>query len=383
MAQKDLYEILGIQKSATQAEIKKAFKRTAMKFHPDRNADDPTAQDKFKEAQMAYEILKDERKRQMYDQYGFDAVSGQGGGAGGPGGFGGGFQGDVGDIFGDIFSDIFGGGRRGGGRSAGPQRGRDVQIEMTVELEEAINGVNKEITIPTMVSCEPCHGSGSKDGETKTCQTCNGIGQVRMQQGMFSVQQACPDCRGQGTIISNPCGSCGGQGRKQENSKLNVKIPAGVDEGDRIRLSGKGEAGPQGGPAGDLYVDIHVMPHKIFIRDGDSLYCDMPIEFTTACLGGEIEVPTLSGKVKLKVPAETQSGKQFRLRGKGVKSVRSHSTGDLYCKVTVETPVNLSAEQKDLLKKLDQTIRDSGDKNNPRRKGWFDNVKSFLDKMTG
>ena len=299
-----------------------------------------------------------------------------------PGGFGGGFQGDVGDIFGDIFSDIFGGGRRGG-RSAGPQRGRDVQIEMTVELEEAINGVNKEITIPTMVSCEPCNGTGSKDGEKKTCQTCNGMGQVRMQQGMFSVQQTCPDCRGQGQMISNPCGSCGGQGRKQEKRKLNVKIPAGVDQGDRIRLSGKGEAGPMGGPAGDLYVDIHVMPHKIFRREGDSLYCEMPIDFVTACLGGEIKIPTLSGEVKLKVPAETQSGKQFRLRGKGVKSVRSHSTGDLFCRVNVETPVNLSAEQKELLEKLNQTIKDAGDKNNPRRKGWFDNVKSFLDKMTG
>lgn len=382
MAQKDLYEILGVQKSATQAEIKKAFKRTAMKFHPDRNTDDPSAQDKFKEAQVAYEVLKDQQKRQTYDQYGFDAVSGQGGG--GPGGFGGGFQGDVGDIFGDIFSDIFGGGgRRGGGRSAGPQRGRDVQIEMTVELEEAINGINKEINIPTMVSCDPCNGSGSKDGETQSCQTCNGIGQVRMQQGMFSVQQACPDCRGQGTIISNPCGQCGGQGRRQENRKLSVKIPAGVDQGDRIRLSGKGEAGPKGGPAGDLYVDIHVLPHEIFIREGDSLFCEMPIEFTTACLGGEIKVPTLSGEVKLKVPAETQSGKQFRLRGKGVKSVRSHSTGDLFCKVNVETPVNLSSEQKELLEQLAQTIQDAGDKNNPKRKGWFDNVKSFLDKVTG
>lgn len=381
MAQKDLYETLGIKKSATAAEIKKAFKRTAMKHHPDRNGDDPSAQDKFKEAQMAYEILKDDKKRQTYDQFGFDAVSGQGGGGRGHGA---GFQGDVGDIFGDIFSDIFGGGgRRGGGRSAGPQRGRDVQIEMTVELEEAINGINKEINIPNMVACDPCHGSGSKDGEVKSCQTCNGIGQVRMQQGMFSVQQACPDCHGKGSMISNPCGSCGGEGRRKENSKLNVKIPAGVDQGDRIRLSGKGEAGPQGGAAGDLYVDIHVLPHKIFVREGDSLFCEMPIDFSTACLGGEIKVPTLSGEVKLKVPNETQSGKQFRLRGKGVKSVRSHSTGDLYCKVNVETPVNLSSEQKDLLKAFDKTIKASGDKNNPRGKGWFDNVKSFLDKMTG
>ncbi|WP_154222076.1 molecular chaperone DnaJ [Marinicella rhabdoformis] len=382
MAQKDLYKILGIEKSATAAEIKKAFKRTAMKLHPDRNADDPSAQDKFKEAQMAYEILKDEQKRQAYDQYGFDAVSGQGGGQG-PGGFGGGgFHGDVGDMFGDIFSDIFGGGGRGRGRQ-GPQRGRDVQIEMTVELEEAINGVSKEINIPTMVSCDPCHGTGSKDGKTSTCSTCGGVGQVRMQQGMFSVQQACPDCKGQGQTISNPCGSCHGQGRKQEKTKLNVKIPAGVDQGDRIRLSGKGEAGPQGGPAGDLYVDIHVIPHKIFVREGDHLFCEMPIDFATACLGGEIIVPTLTGEVKLKVPAETQSGKQFRLRGKGVKSIRSHSTGDLHCKVNVETPVSLSGEQKDLIEQLDKTIKASGDKNNPRKKGWFDNVKSFLDKMTG
>ncbi len=378
MAQKDLYKILGVSKSATQAEIKKAFKKTAMKYHPDRNADDPTAQDKFKEAQMAYEILKDEQKRQMYDQYGFDAVSGQGGR--GPGGFGGGFQGDVGDIFGDIFSDIFGGSSR---RRQGPQRGRDVQIEMTVELEEAIQGISKEINIPTMVSCDPCHGTGSKDGKTSTCSTCGGIGQVRMQQGMFSVQQTCPDCHGKGQNISNPCGHCGGQGRRKENTRLNVKIPAGVDQGDRIRLSGKGEAGPQGGPAGDLYVDINVLPHKIFVRDGDHLYCEMPIDFATACLGGEILVPTLTGEVKLKVPTETQSGKQFRLRGKGVKSIRSHSVGDLHCKVIVETPINLSSEQKDLIKQLDETIKDSGDKNNPKKKGWFDNVKSFLDKMTG
>lgn len=378
---KDLYKILGVNQSASQADIKKAYRRLAMKYHPDRAGDDPSAQDKFKEAKMAYEILKDERKRQMYDQYGFDAVSGQNGGGPG-GGFGGGFQGDVGDIFGDIFSDIFGGGRRGG-RSAGPQRGHDMQVEMEIDLEEAISGVEKEITLPTMTSCEPCNGTGSKDGKKDTCQTCGGVGQVRMQQGMFSVQQTCPDCRGQGSTISNPCSHCGGQGRRQESTNLNVKIPSGVDAGDRIRLTGKGEAGPQGGPAGDLYVDIRVKPHDIFTRQGDDLHCEIPVDFTTACLGGELNVPTLSGAVKLKVPAETQSGKQFRIRGKGVQSVRSHSTGDLYCKVHVETPVNLNNEQKDLLNQFSQTIQKSGDKNNPRRSGWFDNVKSFLDKMTG
>lgn len=378
---KDLYKILGVNQSASQADIKKAYRRLAMKYHPDRAGDDASAQDKFKEAKMAYEILKDERKRQMYDQYGFDAVSGQNGGGPG-GGFGGGFQGDVGDIFGDIFSDIFGGGRRGG-RSAGPQRGHDMQVEMEIDLEEAISGVEKEITLPTMTSCEPCNGTGSKDGKKDTCQTCGGVGQVRMQQGMFSVQQTCPDCRGQGSTISNPCSHCGGQGRRQGSTNLNVKIPSGVDAGDRIRLTGKGEAGPQGGPAGDLYVDIRVKTHDIFTRQGDDLHCEIPVDFTTACLGGELNVPTLSGAVKLKVPAETQSGKQFRIRGKGVQSVRSHSTGDLYCKVHVETPVNLNSEQKDLLNQFSQTIQKSGDKNNPRRSGWFDNVKSFLDKMTG
>lgn len=375
MANKDLYQILGVNKNATAAELKKAYRRLAMKYHPDRNADDAQAQEKFKEAKMAYEILKDEQKRSTYDQFGFDAVSGQAASGGG-----GGFHGDVGDIFGDIFSDIFGGGRS---RRQGPQRGRDVQIEISVELEEAIKGVSKELNIPTMVSCSFCNGSGSKDGKTQTCSTCGGIGQVRMQQGMFSVQQTCPDCQGKGQIIKNPCEHCGGQGRRTENRKLNVKVPAGVDQGDRIRLSGKGEAGPQGGPAGDLYVDINVLPHKIFTREGDHLFCEMPIDFSTACLGGEIVVPTLSGEVRLKVPAETQSGKQFRLRGKGVQSVRSHSVGDLHCKIHVETPVNLSSEQKKLIRQLEKTIKAAGDRNNPRKKGWFDNVKSFLDRLKG
>lgn len=378
MSQKDLYKILGVNKDASSAEMKKAYRRLAMKYHPDRNANDPEAQEKFKEAKLAYEILKDDQKRAAYDQFGYDAVTGNGAGGGG---FQGGFSGDVGDIFGDIFSDIFGGGR--GREPSGAQRGRDVQIQMTIELEEAIKGITKEIKLPTLVNCEICKGSGSKDGQVKTCHTCGGAGRVRMQQGMFSVQQTCPDCKGQGSSIANPCGECRGQGRVQQDTKLNVKIPAGVDEGDRIRLSGKGEAGAQGGPTGDLYVDIHVKTHNIFTREGDSLFCEMPIDFPTAALGGEIVVPTLSGEVKLKVPAETQSGKQFRLRGKGVKSIRSHSTGDLYCQVNVETPVSLSAQQKDLIEKLADSIQESGDRNSPRKKGWFDNVKSFLDRMTG
>ncbi len=380
MQEKDLYKLLGVGKDADQAELKKAYRRLAMKYHPDRNADDPAAQEKFKEIKFAYEVLKDEQKRAAYDQFGFDAITGQAGaGPGGAGGFGG-FSGDVGDIFGDIFSDIFGGGRRR--QPGGAQRGRDLQIEMTLELEEAVAGTHKEINIPTMVSCEGCNGSGSQDGQVKKCQTCQGMGRVRMQQGMFSVQQTCPDCHGSGNVISNPCSQCNGQGRRRENTRLNVKIPAGVDNGDRIRLSGKGEAGAAGGPAGDLYVDVRVKPHPIFSREGDTLRCEMPIDFATAALGGEIHVPTLSGQVKLKIPAETQSGKNFRLKGKGVQSVRSHARGDLYCRVTVETPVNLTGEQKRQIRELDNSLKDGGKKHCPQSSSWLDKVKSFMDKLT-
>ena len=352
MSKPDYYELLGVDKSANDAELKKAYRRLAMKHHPDRNPDDPAAEAKFKEAKEAYDILSDAEKRSAYDQFGHAAfeggMGGGGGGAAGAGGFG--------DIFGDMFGDIFGGGA-GGGRQR-QRRGSDLRYNMELSLEEAVRGVEKSVTIPRMSGCKTCHGSGAKAGSTpKQCGTCNGQGQVRIQQGFFSVQQTCPQCQGNGTIISDPCNDCHGQGRIKENKKLSVKIPAGVDEGDQIRLSGEGENGGTGGINGDLYVSVTLKPHAIFTREGVDLHCTVPISYSTLALGGEFEVPTLDGRAKLKIPAGTQSAKMFRLRGKGVKNVRNAGfVGDLYCEVSVETPVNLTKRQKELLQELDDSI---------------------------
>ena len=375
MSKRDYYEVLGLSKDASERDIKKAYKRLAMKLHPDRNKGDKGKEEEFKEVKEAYEILNDDQKRAAYDQYGHAAF--EQGGHGGGGGFGGGFGG--GHDFGDIFGDIFGGGR--GGRQQRQQRGSDLRYNLELTLEEAVKGKTLEIKVPTYVACEPCDGSGAKKGSSsKTCSTCHGHGQVQMRQGLFAVQQTCPTCNGKGKVISDPCTSCRGQGRVQKNKTLSVKIPPGVDTGDRIRLSGEGEAGENGAPAGDLYVQANVKPHSIFERDENDLYCEMPISFTTAALGGEIEVPTLAGKVKLKIPKETQTGKMFRLRGKGVKSVRSHVTGDLMCKVVLETPVNLSGDQADLLRQL-ETKMGANRKHSPKESGFFDSVKSFFDDL--
>jgi len=377
---KDYYEVLGVAKNASDAELKKAFKRMAMKFHPDRNQDDDgTAEGKFKEAKEAYDVLSDAQKRAAYDQFGHAGVDSSMGG--GPGGFGGG-SGNFSDIFGDVFSDIFGGGGGGGQGGNRAYRGADLRYKLDLDLEEAVSGTTVKIRVPVMTTCGECEGSGSKKGSTpKTCTTCGGQGQVRMQQGFFSVQQTCPRCHGTGKMITDPCGKCHGQGRVKETKTLSVKVPPGVDTGNRIRLTGEGEAGEFGGPPGDLYVETHVREHAIFHREENHLYCEMPISFVTATLGGELEVPTLDGKVKLKVPAETQSGKMFRMRGKGVRSVHGGSVGDLLCRVAVETPVKLNAKQKELLKEFDQTIKDGAKKHSPRSDSWLNGVKSFFDKM--
>ena len=367
MSKRDYYEVLGVDKSVSEKDLKKAYRRVAMKYHPDRNPDNKDAEEKFKEASEAYEVLSDAQKRAAYDQFGHAGVGNNQGGAEGFGGFG--------DIFGDVFGDIFGG---AGGRSRrGPQRGADLQYTLELDLEQAVKGTTTKIRVPTLVSCEPCNGSGAKPGSKPTqCNTCGGAGEIRMQQGFFSVQQTCPNCRGQGTIIGDPCNSCRGQGRMEEEKTLSIKIPAGVDNGDRIRLSGNGEAGPAGGVPGDLYVQVAVKEHNIFKRDGANLHCEIPIGFADAALGGELEVPTLDGKVKLKVPAETQTGKLFRLRGKGVTTVRSSAAGDLLCRVIVETPVRLNSKQRELLEEFRTVTK--GNKHSPKQNSWFDGMKNFF-----
>lgn len=373
MSKRDYYEILGVNKDANDDEIKKAYRKLAMKFHPDRNPDNPKAEEHFKEAKEAYEILSDASKRSAYDQYGHAGVDQQAG-MGGAGGFGGGFA----DAFGDIFGDIFGGAGGRGGRS-NVYRGADLRYNLEISLEEAARGTETKIRIPTMAECDTCHGSGARAGSRpETCPTCAGHGQVRMQQGFFSIQQACPKCHGSGKVIAHPCGTCQGSGRVKQYKTLAVKIPSGVDEGDRIRLSGEGEAGVNGGPPGDLYVVIQIKAHSVFQRDHNDLHCEMPISFTTAALGGEIEIPTLDGHAKIKIPAETQSGKVFRLRGKGIKGVRSNTHGDLMCHMVVETPVSLTERQKELLRELETLNEQDGARHNPRTKSWMDKMKQFF-----
>lgn len=372
-AKKDYYEVLGVNRDASDEEIKKAFKKLAMKFHPDRNPDNPKAEDSFKEAKEAYEVLSDEQKRAAYDQYGHAGVDPSMGGGAGFGGFGGG---GFSDAFGDIFGDIFGGGRN---QRSNVYRGADLRYNLEISLEEAARGTETKIRIPVQSTCETCHGSGARPGTSPvTCTTCNGHGQVRMQQGFFSVQQTCPKCHGTGKMVKEPCPTCHGNGRVKENKTLNVKIPAGVDEGDRIRLSGEGEAGVNGGPTGDLYVVVHLKEHPIFQRDGANLHCEMPISFSTAALGGEIEVPTLDGAAKMKIPAETQTGSVFRLRGKGIKPLRSSEHGDLMVHVVVETPVRLTEKQKELLREFENSTQADAGKHSPKNKSWVDKARDFF-----
>ena len=379
MAKRDYYEVLGVPRNASEAEIKKAFRRLAMKYHPDRNQGDKAteAERHFKEVKEAYEILSDAQKRAAYDQFGHAGIDPSvGAGARGPAGFGAGAS--FSDVFGDVFGDIFGAGRGGGGPRV--QRGSDLRYNLELTLEEAVAGTTVRIRVPTLVNCAACGGSGAKKGTSpRQCGTCHGAGQVRMQQGFFSISQTCPTCRGRGTVIEDPCPSCHGMGRVQEAKTLSVKVPPGVDTGDRIRLAGEGEAGELGGPPGDLYVQVRVKEHAIFTREDNDLYCEVPIGVTVAALGGELEVPTLDGKLKLKIPAGTQTGRMFRMRAKGIRPVRGGAMGDLICRVVVETPVNLTDEQKELFRRLDETLQGSGGRHNPQSTSWLDGVKRFFE----
>ncbi len=372
MSKRDYYQVLGVPRNAAEDAIKKAYRRLAMKHHPDRNPDDASAEEQFKEAKEAYEVLTDTQKRAAYDQFGhagLDAARGAGAGFN---------PGDAfGDIFGDVFGDIFSGGRRGGRNAV--YRGADLRYELSLDLEQAVFGATTEIDFQTVVDCKLCSGSGAAPGKAPvSCQTCAGAGQVRVSQGFFTVQQTCPRCKGRGSVISDPCKACHGQGREQSEKKLSVKVPAGVDTGDRIRLAGEGEAGRNGGPAGDLYVEIVVREHPIFERDGAHLSCEVPVSFVTAALGGSVDVPTLSGHATIKVPAETQSGRVFRLRDKGVRPVRGGATGDLFCRIVVETPVDLNDEQRDLLRKFESSLGADQNPHNPREQSWLEGVKRFF-----
>jgi molecular chaperone DnaJ len=379
MAKRDFYEILGVPKNASDEDIKKSYRKLAMKFHPDRNQGEATkaAEEKFKEAKEAYEMLSDPQKRTAYDQYGHAGVD--------PnmrqGGMGDGFSGGFAEAFGDIFGDMFNQGRPRGAGGRQVYRGSDLSYAMEVTLEEAAKGKDAQIRIPSWDSCETCRGSGAKPGtQVKSCATCNGAGVVQMRQGFFSVQQTCPHCQGSGKVIPEPCTTCMGQGRIKRQKTLEVKIPAGIDDGMRIRSAGNGEPGTNGGPAGDLYIEIRMRKHEIFERDGDDLHCNVPISMVTAALGGEIEVPTLTGKAAIDIPEGTQSGKQFRLRGMGIKGVRSSYPGDLYCHITVETPVKLSEHQRKLLRELEDSLKKGGAKHSPSEDSWTDRLKHFFSK---
>ncbi|WP_158904353.1 molecular chaperone DnaJ [Burkholderia sp. L27(2015)] len=379
MAKRDYYDILGVARNASDEEIKKSYRKLAMKFHPDRNPDSKDAEEHFKEAKEAYEMLSDGQKRAAYDQYGHAGVDPNMGGAGGPG-FGG-----FAEAFGDIFGDIFGGaaGQQGAGRGrSGPQvyRGADLRYSMEITLEQAAHGYETQIRVPSWDNCEVCSGSGAKPGtKPQTCPTCSGQGTVRMSQGFFSIQQTCPKCHGTGSFIPDPCTACHGAGKIKKTKTLEVKVPVGIDDGMRIRSGGNGEPGLNGGPPGDLYVEIHIKAHSVFEREGDDLHCQMPISFAAAALGGEIEVPTLAGRASFEVSEGTQSGKTFRLRGKGIKGVRSSIPGDLYVHVIVETPVKLTEPQRDLLRQFDKSLTEGGSRHSPQSKGWFDRVKSFFE----
>lgn len=373
--EKDLYKILGVDRNATKEDIKKGYRKMAAKHHPDRNPGDEAAQERFKEVKRAYDILSDDQRRAIYDRHGYDAAAGTGGG---PGGFGFGFgNGGFDDTLSDIFSSIFsGGGRSQSGRSG---RGRDLAYEIELSLEEAVSGCDKPVRISASATCETCHGSGATEASKQhTCKMCNGQGQVRMQQAFFSIAQTCPQCHGSGKVIENPCKDCHGEGRVNKQRTITVSIPAGVDSGNRVRISGEGEAGMNGAPAGDLFIEIRVRQHPIFTREGDDLHCVIPMSFVTACLGGKIEVPTLTGRVLLDIPAETQTGKTFCLRGKGIRSVHSRSEGDLYCTVNIETPVNLNSEQKELLERFGATINEGGARHVPKETSFWDTLKGFF-----
>jgi molecular chaperone DnaJ len=373
LAKRDYYAVLGLSRDATDDDLKKAYRKLAMKHHPDRNPDDKGAEEKFKEAKEAYEILGDPKKRAAYDQFGHAGVDASAGfGARGPEGFGG-----FADAFGDIFGEIFGQGQRG--RGSGMFRGADLRYNLELSLEEAARGSEATIRVPTLEQCGTCHGTGAKPGtQPSTCKTCNGRGEVRVSQGFFSIQQTCPTCHGTGKVVADPCQNCAGQGRLRKHKTLSVKIPAGVDQDDRIRLAGEGEAGVNGGPNGDLYVVVQLKPHAVFQREGADLHCEMPIGFATAALGGEIEIPTLDGQAKIKIPAETQTGQVFRLRNKGIRPVRGSVTGDLYCHVAVETPVKLTARQKELLREFESINLENPGAHTPRAKGFFDRVREFF-----
>jgi molecular chaperone DnaJ len=381
MAKRDYYTVLGVNRDASDEDIKKAYRKLAMKHHPDRNPNDKSAEEKFKEAKEAYEVLCDTKKRSAYDQFGHAGVDPSVGfGAAGARGFGGaeGFGGFA-DAFGDIFGEIFGAGAGGRGRGNGMYRGADLRYNLELSLEEAARGSEAKIRIPTMDACETCHGTGAKPGtQARTCPTCHGQGQVRISQGFFSLQQTCPQCHGTGKIIPDPCRTCEGAGRVKRHKTLSVKIPAGVDQDDRIRLSGEGEAGLNGGPPGDLYVVVTLKPHAVFQRDNSDLHCEMPISFSTAALGGEIDIPTLDGHATIKIPPETQTGQVFRLRNKGIKGVRSSVHGDLYCHVSIETPVKLTARQKEILREFEAISAENPGAHNPRAKKWFDRVREFF-----